>query len=48
MAISQETAKALYAALKAMCMNMEADGHAYRDCFKKARAALSLARMEQE
>ena len=31
----------LETALEAMCLNMKNDGHAYRDCYKRARVALA-------
>lgn len=37
---------ALVKAMEAMCLNMEMDGKAYRDCYKAARAALNLAKGE--
>ena len=41
--LEQQAARieALEAALEAMCVNMKNDGHAYRDCYIRARAALA-------
>jgi hypothetical protein len=38
----------LLAALNAMCLNMKNDGHAYRDCYKAARAAIAKAEADRE